>query len=59
MNHDVTHCADYQENRCPKSCQLALLTKDLTKIIYLLPTSWAHFRETKDCPRHTNRRANE
>lgn len=49
MNHDATHCADYRKD-CPKSCYRAELTEDLHKIFYPLPTSWAHFKGTKECP---------
>ncbi len=50
MNHDVTHCADYKKSKCPKSCYRAQLTEDLRRRIYLLPTSWAHFKGTRECP---------
>lgn len=50
MNHDATHCFDYTKV-CPKSCYRAKLTEDLYSQIYQLPTSWAHFRGTKECPR--------
>ena len=50
MNHDSTHCADYNKNRCPKKCYRAELTEDLRNIHYLLPVSYAHFKGTKECP---------
>jgi hypothetical protein len=50
MNHDATHCADYT-TACPKRCYRAQLTADLRKIIYLLPTSWSHFKGTQMCPK--------
>ena len=50
MNHDATHCADYTKG-CPKKCYRAELTEDLRKIHYFLPTSWAHFKGTKECPK--------
>ncbi len=51
MNHDATHCSDYKKS-CPKSCYRAQLTADLKKIwhLYRLPTSWSHFKGTKECP---------
>lgn len=51
MNHDATHCADYKKGKCPKSCYRAQLTEELRNIAYILPTSWAHFKETKECPK--------
>lgn len=51
MNHDYTHCIDYELNkdRCPKSCFRRELTEDLKE--HPLPyTSWMHFAGTKDCP---------
>lgn len=50
MNHDATHCADYT-TACPKSCYRAELTADLRKRFYALPTSWSHFKGTKECPK--------
>ena len=29
MNHDATHCSDYDEKKCPKDCYRAQLTQDL------------------------------
>lgn len=51
MNHDATHCLDYKRGVCPKSCYRAQLTEDLRKIVYALPTSWAHYKGTKMCER--------
>lgn len=50
MNHDATHCDDYRKGTCPKSCYRAQLTEELRNIWYPLPTSWAHFKGTKECP---------
>lgn len=50
MNHDATHCADYT-TACPKGCYRAQLTADLRKTIYTLPTSWASFKGSKECPK--------
>ena len=50
MNHDATHCFDYNKS-CPKSCYRAQLTEELKRIAYPLPTSWAHFKGTKECPK--------
>lgn len=52
MNHDATHCADYKKGCCPKTCYRAQLTEELRKILYVLPTSWAHFKGTKECPKY-------
>lgn len=49
MNHDATHCANYTKG-CPKTCYRAQLTKELKEIVYPLPTSWAYFKGTKECP---------
>jgi hypothetical protein len=49
MNHDVTHCADWNIN-CPKSCYRAQITEDLRKIEYPWPVSFAMFRRTAECP---------
>lgn len=51
MNHDATHCADYKKSKCPKNCYRAQLTEELRNIYYPLPTSWAHFEGTKECPK--------
>ena len=51
MNHDATHCADYKKGECPKSCYRAQLTEELKHIIYYLPTSWSHFKGTRECPK--------
>lgn len=51
MNHDATHCADYT-TACPKTCYRAQLTAELRRIIYILPTSWAHFKGTKECSKY-------
>ena len=51
MNHDATHCADYKKSTCPKSFYRAQLTEELRHIHYGLPTSWAHYRDTKYCPK--------
>ena len=50
MNHDATHCADYNKS-CPKSCYRAQLTEELEKIVYTLPVSWCSFKGTKECPK--------
>ena len=58
MNHDATHCADYKKQSCPKSCYRAQLTEELRNIVYPLPTSWANYRGTKECPRWPRRTDN-
>ena len=53
MNHDYTHCADYEES-CPKKCFRARLTEDLKKRkedLKYLPISWANFKGTDWCKR--------
>lgn len=53
MNHDATHCADYLKSKCPKKCYRAQLTQDLKDnfLFFLyMTTSWANFKETKECP---------
>ena len=49
MNHDATHCADYQKSKCPPSCYRAQLTEELRHTSYQLPTSWASFKGTREC----------
>ncbi len=50
MNHDATHCYDYNKSKCPKSCYRAQLTEELRNNYYPLPTSWSYFKGTKECP---------
>lgn len=50
MNNDATHCYDYKKSKCPKKCYRAMLTEELRNTIYTLPTSWSHFKGTKECP---------
>lgn len=52
MNHDATHCLDYEAGKCPKKCWRAELTEDLRhrQDLSWLPTSWAHFGWTAECP---------
>lgn len=52
MNHDASHCLDYEKS-CPKSCDRANLTEELKKIDYFLPISWMHFRGTNECPKRS------
>ena len=51
MNHDATHCSNYDPNECPKSCYRAQLTEDLQKTYYPWPTCWAMFKYTIECPK--------
>lgn len=55
MNHDATHCLDYDKKRCPKTCYRAQLTEELKHINYFLPTSWSHYKGTKMCPKWSNK----
>ena len=50
MNHDATHCADYNKKLCPKKCYRAELTEELKHIRYFLPISYSHFKGTEECP---------
>ena len=59
MNHDATHCADYNRKLCPKKCYRAELTEELKHIHYLLPISYAHFKGTEECPKMKARTRNE
>lgn len=56
MNHDFTHCLDYQKDKCPKKCFRAELTEDLKHRpdLWGLFFSWANFLGEKECPRHIN-----
>ena len=58
MNHDATHCSDYTTD-CPKSCYRAELTADLRKHFYPLPTSWASFKGTNQCPKYPKKNGGE
>ena len=52
MNHDATHCADYDEKKCPDSCYRAELTKDLAQKhseFVGIPISYASFAGTTEC----------
>lgn len=53
MNHDYTHCYDYDQRKCPKRCFRAELTEDLKHRPDLvgLTFSWAYFAGTEECPR--------
>lgn len=51
MNHDYAHCLDFKRN-CPKDCFWAQLQRDLMKRFYLLPLTYAHFKDTEECPRN-------
>ena len=53
MNHDATHCADWDKKRCPKSCYRAKLTEELEERsdLWYLPISYSHFKGDKRvCP---------
>lgn len=54
MSHDVTHCSDYDEKKCPLSCYKAELTKDLAEHhseFIGVPLSYASFLGTNECAR--------
>ena len=54
MNHDATHCLDYDPKTCPSECYRAQLTEELHRIYYPLPVSWAHLEETNLCEKKPN-----
>ncbi len=50
MNHDFSHCLDYQKGKCPiKKCFRAELTEDLRRHYYPHRTSWMHYKGTEEC----------
>ncbi len=56
MNHDATHCADYIPNQCPPTCYRGKLTQELIELVETPEYrdglySFAHFKETQNCPR--------
>ncbi len=53
MNHDATHCLDYENEKCPRSCYRAELTEELEDREGLIgtPISWANFLNSRECPR--------
>ena len=50
MNHDNCHCFDCDDS-CPNECYRAQLTRDLKPGMIV---TFAHLRETEECPRHDN-----
>lgn len=53
MNHDITHCADFDYRKCPKQCEKAKEVIDLRQRndLWWLPVSWAHMVDTDVCER--------
>lgn len=54
MRHDVCHCFDYIQSMCPENCYRAQVTQDLKDNIQKfegIPTSFAHFKGTPNCPK--------
>lgn len=51
MNHDVTHCANYNRKWCPSHCYYAKLEEDLKKRsdLYYLPISYTSYINTSVC----------
>lgn len=58
MNHDYTHCIDYNPD-CPNECFRARLERDLNNILFLKYylkdktlsyISYAHLSNTDECP---------
>ena len=58
MNHDATHCLDYDKEKCPKSCYRAELTEELNerKDLWGMPLSYSHLLETDECPRYSKKK---
>ena len=54
MNHDVSHCADYDPQKCPKTCYRAQVTAELENRPDLvgIPLSFMNFYQSGDpeCP---------
>ena len=56
MNHDISHCLDYDKNTCPEHCFRARATKELYEI-WATPSlrdeipyaSFVHFKGTMYC----------
>lgn len=53
MNHDATHCADYDKRKCPKECYRAKLTAEVDEAKAFAGhwLSYAHFKGTQYCKR--------
>ncbi len=54
MNHDVTHCLDYDPKKCPKDCYRAEVTRDAKRRYLELPDllmSWEDLEGTRECPK--------
>ena len=52
MNHDVSHCSDYNRYICPETCFRAKVTQDLKDNMdkyEFIPMSFAHFEGTPYC----------
>ena len=52
MNHDASHCLNYDKKVCPKSCYRAQLTQELEdrrKDLIGIPMTWSAFRGTEEC----------
>ena len=49
MNHDYTHCWDFDAEVCPKECFRAQLVRDLMCFHPNIPVSWGRFKNTKEC----------
>lgn len=53
MNHDATHCLDYDPKTCPSECYRAHLTEELNRIYYPFPVSWAYLEGTNLCEKES------
>lgn len=59
MNHDATHCLDYDQYTCPKECYRAQLTQELRDIHYPYPVSFTDLKGTTMCLATLNELAEE
>ena len=51
MNHDASHCFDYDKEKCPKTCYRARLTEEVINRpeLWQIPLSYSHFFNTEEC----------
>lgn len=52
MNHDASHCLNYDAERCPDTCYRAQLTQEYQdrKTEFLgIPVTWTAFMGTDEC----------
>lgn len=59
MNHDYSHCLDYEPDACPKECFRAKLTKELLDDPTVAPmgiASWMHFISLEECKKECRKK---